>query len=367
MAAWLLIGPRDSRRIIALQQALLSHGLPRAQVLDYETLLADPARLASAVADTQGALVKLESPGEAPALHHAFVLGGWERSGAPGAAPQPAMHGELVHQHFWHAGFAGLLAALPPGVRYFNAPADLSRMADKLACQQQLANAGVPVPPLFGPVTGYDDMRERMRAAGCHRVFAKARFGSSGAGVLAYACHPDGREVAYGSAELAHAGGRWRVFNSLRQRRYERHDEIARLVDIVATQGAYVERWIPKPAVGTHGRHRFDVRMVVMDGQPRQRVARISAGALTNLHLGNARGRPGAWLDAGAIETLESTAMAAAASFPRSRMVGFDLIVRGRRSWVLEANGFGDLLPGLRHAGRTTYDDQALVDVPAHA
>ncbi|KJV35367.1 STM4014 family protein [Luteibacter yeojuensis] len=362
-----MIGPRGSRRIIAFQQALLSHGLPCAQVLDYETLLADPTRLASAMADAPDALVKLESPGEAPALHHEFVLDGWKRSGAPGAAPHPAMHGELAHQHFWHAGFAGLLATLPPGMRYFNAPADLAQMADKLACQQQLANTGVPVPPLFGLVNGYDDMRGRMRAAGCHRVFVKARFGSSGAGVLAYACHPDGREVAYGSAELAQGGGHWRIFNSLRQRRYERHDEIARLIDIVTAQGAYLERWIPKPAVGTHGRHRFDVRMVVMDGQPRQRVARISTGALTNLHLGNARGRLGSWLDADAVETLECTAMAAAASFPRSRMVGFDLIVRGRRSWVLEANGFGDLLPGLRHAGHTTYDDQALMDAPAHA
>ncbi|MNW04494.1 hypothetical protein D3C71_2005930 [compost metagenome] len=42
-------------------------------------------------------------------------------------------------------------------------------------------------------------------------------------------------------------------------------------------------------------------------------------------------------------------------------MIGFDLIVRGTRSWVLEANGFGDLLLDLRHDGRTTYEDQALL------
>ena len=53
-----------------------------------------------------------------------------------------------------------------------------------------------------------------------------------------------------------------------------------------------------------------------------------------------------------------STTLAAAA-FPDSRSIGFDLIVRGCRTWVLEANGFGDLLPDLRHRGRTTYEDQA--------
>ena len=87
----------------------------------------------------------------------------------------------------------------------------------------------------------------------------------------------------------------------------------------------------------------------------------MSAGALTNLHLGNARTGLDVLLDAEAIEHLETATATAAAAFPNSRMIGFDLIVRGMRSWVLEANGFGDLLLDLRHAGRTTYEDQALL------
>ncbi|MEN5208640.1 STM4014 family protein [Stenotrophomonas terrae] len=356
-----MIGPRGSRRIAWLQRALHDQGAPAAHVFDYETLLAEPARLLEALAQLPGAIVKLESPGEAPELHQALVRRGWELSGAAGDAPQAAAHGELVHQQFWYAGFADVLAALPSGPHYLNAPADLACMSDKLHCQQHLAAAGVAVPPLFGLISSYEDLRERLRDAGCERVFVKARYGSSGAGVLAYARNRDGREVAYGSAELVEQDGRWRVFNSLRQRRYDRHDDIARLVDLLAVQGAYIERWIPKPTVpGSDGR-RYDVRVIALDGQPRQRVARMSAGALTNLHLGNARTGLDFLLDAEAIEHLETTTATAAAAFPNSRMIGFDLIVRGMRSWVLEANGFGDLLLDLRHAGRTTYEDQALL------
>lgn len=357
MSRLLLVGPADSRRIAWLQRALLEQGSAPARVVGYESLLRDASMLQDAVAP--GTVVKLESPGESPGVHAALLLRGWESSGCTGAAPETMARGELAHQHLWFAGFRRLLESLPTGLRYLNRPVDLVCMADKLACQQRLAAAGVAVPAMLGPILGYEDLRERLRKEGRSRVFVKARYGSSGAGVLAYACNARGDEVAYGSAELVEQGGRHRIFNSLRQRRYRRRDEIARLVDLLAAQGAYLEQWIPKPEwPGRTGAH-FDVRVVALDGQPRQRVARIGEGALTNLHLGNERGRLDARLDRAAMRALESATTLAAAAFPDSRSIGFDLIVRGCRTWVLEANGFGDLLPDLRHRGRTTYEDQA--------
>lgn len=367
MARWLLISPRGSRRVAWLQRALHEQGSQPAQVLDYETLLAGSASLSEELAQSPEAIVKLESPGEAPGLHAVLVRRGWQLTGVVGEPPGMAAHGELADQHFWYAGFADLLAALPDELRYLNPPTDLACMSDKLACQQRLLAAGIAVPPLFGAISGYEQMRERLRAVGCGRAFIKARYGSSGAGVLAYACNSDGREFAYCSAALVEHEGRPRVFNSLRQRRYDRHAEIVQLVDLVAAQGAYLEQWIPKPSVPGREGHRYDVRMIAFDGQARQRVARVSTDALTNLHLGNERGSLESWLDAEAMSKLESTTAAAAAAFPRSRVIGFDLIVRGSRSWVLEANGFGDLLPGLRHEGRTTYEDQAALCHPPRA
>lgn len=363
---WLLFGPRASRRVQGLQQALRERGLPAAEVVDYQTLLSAPERAAEAIGGHRGAMVKLESPGEAPALHAALIERGWHRLGAPGPAPQPLEHGELAYQHYWYAGFADLLRSLPAEAAYLNPPDDIACMSDKLACQQRLIAAGIEVPPLLGPIDGYEDLRERLGDTGCDQAFVKARYGSSGAGVLAYRRNRAGREIAYGSAELVESGGQVRVFNSLRPRRYTAARDIARLVDLLAAQGAYAERWIPKPrapdALGGH----YDLRVVALDGQARQRVARVSRRPLTNLHLGNRRGALEAWLDADSMQALETASERAAGVFPRSRMIGFDLILRGRRSWLLEANAFGDLLPNLLWQGRGTYDDQAALTPSPH-
>ncbi|TQM10363.1 hypothetical protein FB548_2564 [Pseudoxanthomonas sp. 3HH-4] len=353
MERWLLIGPRGSRRVAALRDALQAQGAAEARLLAYETLLAEPSMLETAAEGcTQ---VKLESPGEAPALHAALVRSGWESEGAAGPPPGVVVHGELAWQHYWFAGFARLLEAVPSRLPYLNAPRDLLAMSDKFDCQQRLLRAGANIPALFGTVESYDALRGRIRESGCERVFLKSRYGSCGAGVLAYARHADGREVAYGSAQLE--GGR--VFNSLRQRRYSRNDEIARLVDALAAQGAYAEQWIPKPRTPGLSGERFDARIVAFDGRARQRVARSSAGALSNLHLGNRRGPLHDWLGDASMAAATDIVERAARAFTRSRMIGFDLIVRGTRCWLLEANGFGDLLPGLLHEGRTTYEDQA--------
>jgi hypothetical protein len=347
-----------------LQEALRACGRPAAAQLDYETLLEDPSRLRQALEHYPCATVKLESPGEAPALHKQLIERGWQSSTARGAPPRAIAHGELAHQHHWYAGLVELFVAFPADVSYLNAPADLLRMVDKLACQQQLANAGLPTPALLGPIAGYEEMRERLRQHDCTQAFIKARFGSSGAGVLAYRRHRDGREIATGPIEMQSSAEGMRLFNTLRQRRYTGGSEIAALVDTLAEQGAYLERWIPKPSVPGERKGHYDLRVVVLAGQPRQRIARISKGPLTNLHLGNRRLPAEAVLSSIGLATLEDTSTRAASAFPHSRLIGFDLIVRGSRAWLLEANGFGDLLLNVRWAGRTTYEDQAMLVTP---
>ncbi len=361
----MLVGPRDSRRIAALQQALQAQGQPAATVFDYLQVLETQAPLQDWLARHPAARVKLESPGEAPELHRALILRGWRTLGARGPVPAPLAHGELAHQQLWFAGFADLLAGLP-AAQYLNSPAGLLAMTDKLVCQQRLAAAGVAVPLMLGSVGSYAELRACLQASGCTQAFLKPRYGSSGAGVLAYRWHRDGRQVASGSAELVlHAGGT-RVFNALRQRRYTRRDEIAPLVDAIAAQGAYLERWIPKPRVPGLPGHHYDLRVVALDGVARQRVARASRGALTNLHLGNRRLPAQAWQSAAVDALVSGTVAQAARVFADCRMIGFDLIQRDGRCQVLEANGFGDLLPELRWQGRTTYEDQAALDSVAH-
>lgn len=362
---WLLIGPRGSRRIEGLQQALRARGSAPAEVLDYAELLEHPARAHAAIASRPQRLVKIESPGEAPAVHAALVERGWRLLGEPGPRPQPLRHGELAHQHCWYAGLRDLLCALPEHRHYLNPPLDIAGMSDKLSCQQRLQAHAVAVPPLLGAIAGYQDLRERLRQHGCDQVFVKARYGSSGAGVLAYRRNRQGREAVYASTELVEHGGEAILFNSLRPRRYTEPKQIARLVDALAAQDAYAERWVAKPRAPDAGGGHYDLRVVALDGWPRQRVARVGHRPLTNLHLGNRRGDAEAWLSAADRHALDALIGHASLAFPRSRMIGFDLILRDGRSWLLEANAFGDLLPALRWQGRDTYQDQAALSLHA--
>ncbi|HSH77897.1 MAG TPA: hypothetical protein VLA19_05115, partial [Herpetosiphonaceae bacterium] len=114
----------------------------------------------------------------------------------------------------------------------------------------------------------------------------------------------------------------------------------------------------------------FDLRVVVIAGQARHVVVRLSRGPMTNLHLLNARGdtdavvaRMGTEAWAAARETCER----AMACFPDSLYGGIDLLVEPgyRRHAVLEVNAFGDLLPDVVWQGQDTY--MAEVDAMQHA
>jgi hypothetical protein len=94
-------------------------------------------------------------------------------------------------------------------------------------------------------------------------------------------------------------------------------------------------------------------------------VVRASRTPLTNLHLGNRRGNLGAFLErltrTQVAEFLE-TCRRCARTFSDSFQIGVDILFTPglRQHYVLEANAFGDLLPGVLHQGRDTY--QAEVD-----
>ncbi len=77
-----------------------------------------------------------------------------------------------------------------------------------------------------------------------------------------------------------------RLVNSLRVRSYGTEEEVAALIDMLAPDGLHVERWLPKATLD--GRV-FDLRVVVIGGEPTHAVVRTSRTPMTNLHLGGAR------------------------------------------------------------------------------
>lgn len=355
----LLIGSSASRRAALLRSAVNCHG-GHLEVVEWRDLAGeeDVERLLPASLLARHVWCKFDPPGEDAATTHALIRRGWRLSGADCATPSAPRHGELTNEHWRFGGFADLLDRVQKrlgGLRLLNPVSDILLMCDKLACQQHLREHGVRVPELLGQMHSFADFDERFPAKLNPAVFIKARYGSSAAGVVALRRHPDGRMLAHSSARMDADGA---IYNHLRVSRYERREEIKALVDALALQGAYAERWWPKPRAPIAKDASYDLRVVAHCGQARQRIARISCSPMSNLHLGNRRSAPH-WLSASEVEALEQATIAAARRFQDSRCIGFDIGLRGTEAVVLEANAFGDLLPGLQFDGSTTYEDQA--------
>ncbi|MGH3241699.1 MAG: STM4014 family protein [Spirillospora sp.] len=332
---FVVVGTPGDRRPALFAAACRSSGLPEPRLVPWTDVLRGKE-----IDLRPGDLLRIDSPGEDRAAD-ALLRGPGEPARVGGGAR-------------WHRTFTTALdrlsaAASVAGARLLGDIDEIGVMFDKRRAHARLLSAGVPVPPALPQVDGYATLRSRMDEAGERRVFVKPAHGSSASGVVALQTAPGGagpgRVRAVTSAFMTGEG----LFNSLRVRSYKTESEVAALIDALAPDGLHVERWLPK---GTVGGRVFDLRVVVIGGEPTHAVVRTSRHPMTNLHLGGARGDLAAVQRAlgetGWQRALDVCARAAAC-FPGSLMVGVDLLVgQGmRRLAVCEVNAFGDLLPGL--------------------
>jgi hypothetical protein len=275
--------------------------------------------------------------------------------------------GRILPSRQWYLGFCRLLRLIERQLagcsehRLMNSPDEIAVMFDKPCCHERLARAGVPVPPGLGVVRSFDGLIERMGQTGCRRVFLKLAHGSSASGVVAY--QTDGRRHhAQTTVEPVQREGELHLYNSRRIRVYQDPREIAELVDALCRHRVHVEQWLPKAGLQNRA---LDLRVVVIAGQARHTVVRLSRTPMTNLHLLNARGDLEALQDRMGPEAWDAarrTCERAMGCFPGSLYAGIDLAVASgyRRHAVLELNAFGDLLPDLLCDGLDTYAAEAL-------
>ncbi|WP_199807841.1 STM4014 family protein [Streptomyces sp. NRRL S-350] len=327
-----VLGNPGHRRVALFAAAARAAGLPEPAVLPWLDVLRGRYRL------PEGALLRIESPGEEPEVDRLLrgpVLGaGYAPTRVEGTAA-------------WYTGVMAALRELAarPGVRLLGDPEEIAVMFDKRRAHALLSEAGVPVPrALGGEVTGWSHLRERLAEAGLHRVFVKPAHGSSASGVTALEFGPRGQLLATTSVELADGS----LHNSLRVRRYRTEREVAAIIDRLAPDGLHVEQWIPKASQSGRA---ADLRIVAVSGRATHAVVRTSTQPMTNLHLGGARGSLDQAREAAgaAWSSILETAERAAACFPASPMVGVDVLptTGWRRALVGEVNAFGDLLPNL--------------------
>jgi hypothetical protein len=378
---FIVIGNPGSRRVELFQAALASARLPAARVVAWADLLDRRTTLPDHVREAD--VVRLESPGKDFDVEQAILRAGADEPdeedprGSKYARVDAALvacvqfdKGRILWPRQWFLGFrralrdvATQLDACPPH-RLLNGVGDVAAMFDKVVCRARLSASGVAVPPGSGEIGSFDELVEGMRRAGWQRVFVKLAHGSSASGVVAYQIGGGAggeRHQAVTTVEMvSESGGELRLYNTRRLRTYTDPRQIALLIDALARHRVVVERWLPK--AGIDGRT-FDLRVVVIAGQARHTVVRLSRSPITNLHLLNDRADPAAvrdrmgeanWGDA------MSTCERAMRCFPDSLHGGIDLLVSGdfRRHAVLEVNAFGDLLPGVTCDGRATYGAQ---------
>src|SRR5207248_2424978 len=230
------------RRVALFQEGLARRGRPAAVLVPYADLIAGRVTLEQVV--RPGAVVRLESPGRDFAVETALIAAGADEpdSAGPARISRSAAgrltfdKGRIWFPRQWYLGFcatlrrlADQLARCPPHVP-MNRPADVEVLFDKNRCQDLFARHGVPVPRGLGPVRSFDELHERMRAAGRRQVFVKLAHGSSASGVVAYRTG-GGRQQALTTVEMVRHGGELRLYNSRRLRRYDTPAEIAELID----------------------------------------------------------------------------------------------------------------------------------------
>lgn len=344
-----LIGNPENRRVRHFVEAMTARGLPRPPVVSWMSLLRDEYEWnALERAETW----RIDSAGEDEAVTHELIrLGG----GSPDAR---LAFGEIDHLRELHAGFAKLLQRLESRDTKWQAPpSSILAMFDKWVGHERFVAAGLPRPESQRAPTDLAAFRAERREQRSGRIFLKPYFSSSASGTCALRWSGDREQLIAPIQLQVGDDGRLRFFNSLRVRSYARREDIDAILAHLLPQGMIQETWLPKARLDGLG---FDLRILVIDGEARHVVVRQSRHPMTNLHLGNRRGDLGALRDSlgnDALQSCRDLAEQAAACFPDALHAGIDVLLTPQgRPFVVEINAFGDLLPGLRHRGQTTYE-----------
>ena len=347
----MILGNPENRRVIGFCEALHNAG-ERFGVYSWQAFLEWPRRLLDA-ALSDDVYLRIDTLGEnipvqQRLLEHgrwAGPPGRWKVASASDIATLPERFGILLCPHQQHRGFLAALRnvdELAPGHwRMLNPTATIRLCFDKRESAKTIATLGLPIPEVY-PVDVVEDLPEIPGG-----VVIKLSSGSSASGLGIWRRGRMGMELFTTMEYL----GRGRIYNSLRPRAYR--GKIAReLVALILNEGVHVERFVPKAEMDGQN---FDLRVLLVAGEPAFTVIRQSRHPITNLHLGGTRGdlaRLAEVIPEGRITAMYEAMRVLGRAIPGLHL-GVDVMfdrdpepgTPGFR--ILEINAFGDLLPGL--------------------
>ncbi len=194
-----------------------------------------------------------------------------------------------------------------------------------------------------GAASLFERLLETMERERVFQVFLKPNKGSGAAGVMALRYEPGrGQMVLYTCAAKDPETGR--LVNTKRLRRFGDRQEIGFMAGQILAGDCIVERWYPKAETGGYS---YDLRAVVLAGEPAFILARLSKGPITNLQLNN---HPGNIEELGLCgevwDRVKTVCRQAAGCFSGLGSVGIDILLEkgSLRPRVIEMNGQGDLI-----------------------
>jgi len=408
---FILIGNDENRRVGYFQAALSSFGLPPAKTITWEKIVStgvvNPLNHQINVVDNntiapidwngiidsikkeylinygeefniEDVVIRFDSPGE-----NFFVERGLFSLGC-----QPMLNehygtrvseydinntltfdlGQVRYIRQWYLGFVNAMDQIGQALgrlgikptQYMSSIDGIATTFDKRLCHNLLSKHEIPLPKAFYNIRTYDELHQILKENNMERVFIKPAHGSSASGVIAYCFMEQKRgdtvmfkELATTSAELIRDRNfpqYFKIYNSLRIKRYTKNDDIRELINFICSEGAIVEEWLEK--ADYMGRGNFDLRIIVIGGKIMNFVVRTSKNPMTNLHLGNKRGEcedflrlveykaPGSW-----DRVKETCHRIGTECLPSCLCLGVDLMFSEdfKQHYILEVNGFGDL------------------------
>jgi glutathione synthase/RimK-type ligase-like ATP-grasp enzyme len=321
-----------------------------AEVVSWRDLIRHDGCLDELHAFDEPALVRMESPGRDWEVAQLLLRAGSREAGEEGTdwLSAPYEKGRLVRPGLFYAGFRRILTRLKAGLarrphlKPCADPLDVAEMFDKNATSDRLRRAGVPVPPSLPAPSSVGELFAALRARRFGTAYVKLNTGSSASAIAVVRAM---EEPPWAVSSIVRLAGE--MYSTRRLRRHEGEDLDAVLAFLLR-EGACVQQGIRMAQIDGQN---FDVRVVVIQGEPRFTIFRLSSLPMTNLHLGGRRGDvracrqavpTRAWLD-GIDHCVET------ARLYDSAAVGIDLLFESGylRHFVLEVNAFGDFFPNL--------------------
>jgi hypothetical protein len=365
VSRFLILGNPANRRVTGFVDALRRRGQPEPIVLSHRALLREPEALLE-IAD-QPLLVRIDANGEDAEVEALLLDRGFadaESLGCSTIAPDELVarggvrFGEILAPRQHQLGFRRYLDQLSAGFErrptwtVLQSPASIAELFDKRVTSRRYAGLGIPVPEFLDDVGSPEQLREQMAARRWPAVFVKLACGSSASCVALYQ-HRGDRERLLTTVHVRPDGR----FNSLRLQELSDRAPIDGLLEFLIAEGSQIERAIGKARVGTRV---FDLRVLVIAGEPVFVVPRASHHPITNLHLGGIRVDVAEVRDRISTDAWRRAMTSAREVFAAHRClhVGVDLLFEADMHGhaVIEANAFGDLLPGLERAGWSVYE-----------